>query len=331
MDDEKISKIVKENYNMELLSIEKVKNIYKVTSREGIFCIKVINYNFSHFKFILAAILHLQVRGFSSTPAIIKTNKGEYFIEFIDKYAYLTEWIIGRESNYDNLLELGEIALKLGELHSCSEGFTLAKDMEPRIGWFTWINVFSTRMNEILDFKNRINQKAYKSEFDNIYLECTNDEIARCERAIEGIVKSKYIKCMEKSVLRRGFCHHDYANHNVIRDLSGNFNVIDFDYCILDTHIHDLSSLMIRGMKNGKWSVERGQIIIQNYNLSNSISCEELGIMKEFIRFPQCFWQLGIQKYWEQQPWSDETFISRLNKYVEDRQLRDEFIERFFP
>ena len=330
MDEDKIFHIVKDNYNLELLSIEKIKNIYKVTSKEGIFCIKVIKYEFSHFKFILSTILHLQSRGFSNIPRIIKTNKGEYFIKFFDKYAYLTEWIIGRESNYNNLIELGEVSIKLGELHSCSEGFTLSKDMKPRIGWFTWINVFNTRRNEILDFKNRINQKAYKSEFDNIYLECINDEIARAERTIEGIIKSKYIKCMEKSVLRRGFCHHDYASHNVIRDYKGNYNVIDFDYCILDTHIHDLCSLMIRGMKNDKWSVEIGQIIIRNYSMSNRVSGEELDIMKEFIRFPQGFWQIGIQKYWEQQPWTEEIFINRLNKYIEDRETREGFIERFF-
>jgi CotS family spore coat protein len=330
MDEDKISSIVKENYNIELLSIEKIKNIYKVISKEGTFCVKVIKYEFSHFKFILSAILHAQARGFFSTPEIIKTNKGLYFINFFNKYAYLTKWINGRESNFNNPVELGRVAIKLGELHRCSEGFTVTKDMKPRIGWFTWITVFNTRINEMLDFKNRISQKAYLSEFDKIYLECINEEVARAKRAIEGIEKSKYMKCMERSVLRRGFCHHDFACHNVIRDYNGNFNVIDFDYCLLDTHIHDLSSLMIRGMKNGKWSVERGQNIIKNYKLSNSVSSDELDIMKEFIRFPQEFWQIGIQKYWEQQPWTEETFINRIDKIVSDRECREEFIEVFF-
>ena len=38
--------------------------------------------------------------------------------------------------------------------------------MKPRIGWFSWLKVFETRKNEILDFQNRISQKAYKSKFD---------------------------------------------------------------------------------------------------------------------------------------------------------------------
>lgn len=38
--------------------------------------------------------------------------------------------------------------------------------MRPRIGWYSWVNVFNTRCNEILDFRKRIYQKAYKSDFD---------------------------------------------------------------------------------------------------------------------------------------------------------------------
>lgn len=330
MDIEKISYIVKSNYNIDISSIEKIKNIYKITSGKETYCIKVIKYELPHFKFILSSILHVQERGFLSTPKIIKTNTGLNYIEFFDKHAYLTEWIIGRESNYDNPVELGEVACKLGEFHRCSDGFVLQKDVKPRIGWFMWMKVFNTRKNEILDFKKRIIEKKEKTEFDKIYLECINDEIIRAKQSINEIRKSKYLECMEKSVLKRGFCHHDFANHNVLRDTHGGLNVIDFDYCILDTNIHDLSSLMIRGMKNGKWSIERAQNIITNYNINNKISAQEFKIMKGFIRFPQEFWQLGIQRYWEKQPWSDEIFLKRLQRYVEDREMRGEFLNSFF-
>ena len=47
---------------------------------------------------------------------------------------------------------------------------------------------------------------------------------------------------MDKEFLKR-FCHHDFAHHNLLIDKQGEINVIDFDYCILDSHIHDLASL----------------------------------------------------------------------------------------
>ena len=330
MNEEEIKKIITSNYEVEVLSIEKVKNTYKVKAKEGMYCLKVIKYEFSHFYFILSAILHLQKRGFNKIPEILKTKNSKYYIEFFGKFAYLTEWVPSRESNYDNPIELDMAAQKLGELHECSKGFTLTSDMKPRIGWFSWIKVFETRRDEILDFKHRISQKAYKSEFDNIYLKNMDDEIKRAERTIEGLRKSNYFEIMEKEMFKRGFCHHDYANHNVLIDNYDEVNIIDFDYCILDTHIHDLSSLLTRSMKNGKWSEEKAERIIRNYCKTSSLKDEELPLMKEFIRFPQAFWQLGIQMYWEQQPWEDKFFMKRLNNYLEDREEREEFVERFF-
>ena len=51
--------------------------------------------------------------------------------------------------------------------------------------------------------------------------------------------------------------------------------------------------------------------------------------MKEFIRFPQAYWQLGIQKYWEEQPWKESVFIDKLKKYIEDREDREDFLKNF--
>ena len=52
--------------------------------------------------------------------------------------------------------------------------------------------------------------------------------------------------------------------------------------------------------------------------------------MKEFIRFPQEFWQIGLQVYWEQQPWGEEFFIKKLNKYLNSIEDRTRFINNFF-
>lgn len=330
MDNEEIKTILEANYNLNPVSIEKVKNVYKIKCLEDNYCLKVINYEFEHFYFILSAILYLEKRGFKSIPHIIKNINDKYYVTFFNKYAYLTKWVSGRESNYDNPLEVNLVSKKLAELHLYSEGFNINKYMHPRIGWNKWIRVFNTRKNEILDFKKRINQKAYKNEFDKMYLDNLDEEINRAERAINGLINSKYYDVMMKEIFRGGFCHHDVANHNILIDDNYNFNIIDFDYCILDTSIHDLSSLIIRTMKNGKWDSKKCENIINSYSSVKKINMEQLMLMKEFIRFPQVFWQIGLQKYWEMQPWSEELFLNKLSKYLEDRNEREYFINSFF-
>ena len=56
-------------------------------------------------------------------------------------------------------------------------------------------------------------------------------------------------------------------------------------------------------MKDGNWKKEVSNVVINNYLKTYSISEEELRVIIAFMRFPQGFWQIGLQYYWEQQPW----------------------------
>lgn len=325
-----IKSYVEESYGLKADNIEKVKNSYKINTKDGGYCLKVIKYEFSHFYFILSAIKHLQRNGFNNIPEfIINKDKKEYG-SVNGKYVYLTRWIPSRVSNYDNPLELEIVARELAKLHECSKGFTIEKNMKPRIGWFSWLKVFETRKNEILDFQNRISQKAYKSKFDLLYLDNVEKEIKRAEKSIAGLQKNNYVKLMEKEVFKRSFCHHDYAHHNILVDYNRKINIIDFDYCMLDSHLHDLCSLFIRTMKDGKWEKEKADLILRAYKNNMEVKDEEIPIIREFIRFPQTFWQIGLQVYWEQQPWGEEFFQNKLKKYLEDCEFREKFINSYF-
>ena len=325
-----LKEIIEKNYNIKIMNIEKVKNTYKIQSDEKAYCIKIIKYDFPHFYFILSAIKHLQKNGFETIPEILKSKDKKDYISIDNKFAYLTEWIPSRISNYDNPVELRDISIKLGELHKCSENFNITREMKPRYGWYSWIKTFDTRCDEILDFQKRINQKAYKTDFDKIFLENIESEVKRGQEAINGLIKNNYKDVMSKEIMKCGFCHHDYAHHNILVDENGELIIIDFDYCILDSHIHDLSSLIIRTMKGGKWNNKKADLIIDGYCSSNYLNKEELPLMKNFIKFPQSFWQIGLQYYWEQQPWGEEFFINKIIKYLDDRDDREEFLEEYF-
>ena len=326
----KIKNFIEENYDLNVEKIDKVKNSYEIICSNGTYCLKTIKYEFSHFYFILSAMKYLKKNGFTDIPEFILNNKKIEFGFINGKYVYLTEWIPSRLSNFDNPIELSLISTELAKLHKSSLGFNISENMKPRIGWFSWEKVFETRKNEILDFQKRIYQKANKSDFDLLYLDNVNSEVKRAEKSIRGLKKNNYMEIMSKEIFRRGFCHHDYANHNILVDSNGKFKIIDFDYCILDSHIHDISSLLIRSMKNGKWSSRKADLIIYSYEKLFEIEKRELPIMREFMRFPQDFWQIGIQVYWEQQAWGEEFFMNKLQKYLEDCKERSEFIDSYF-
>lgn len=318
-----------DSYGIEVVDLEKIKNVYKIYDGKSKYCLKVIKYELSHFLFIVATINHLYNNDFEAVPKIIKTKYGEDYCALENMYAYLTEWIDARESNYDNPIDIQRAATTLAELHIKSRGFSLEEYMKPRIGWLKWIETFSTRKEEILDFKRRIEGKEKKTLFDMIYIEHMEEEIFKCEMAVEHLKESEYYSKMMKEIGYKGFCHHDFAHHNVILDSKGKVNIIDFDYAILDTHLHDLASLLIRRMKNGKWDIKNAEYILDSYNCIFPIEGDDIAVMASFMEFPQDYWQIGIQYYWEKQLKGEDFFIKRLNRIFDDDDEKQEFIDEF--
>lgn len=324
---ENIIKAVKDNYGLEVFHGERIKNVYKLYCKEGCYSIKFIKYNLKHFNFILSAMCHLMKMGFSNIPIIIPNLKGENYTIINNHFAYINPWINARESNYDNPYDLYLASTTLGKLHKHSEGFNVNRNMKPRVGWFRWIDNFSVRSIEILDFKKRISQKAKKTEFDEMYLKLMDKELITAEHSIKSLKEADYFNIVNKDFYKRGFCHHDYAHHNVLIGSSSQVTIIDFDYCILDSYLHDVSSLMLRTMKNGKWDMEKAEFILRCYSKVNEIKSYQVPVIATFMEFPQDYWQLGIQYYWEQQQWGEEFFINKLRKIKEDIEDKAEFIK----
>jgi len=325
---QELKQLVKDNYSLCINNIEKIKNVYRIETENEMYCLKIINYDFKHFLFIIGAIKHLQDNGFQKIPEIIETIDKKKYIAIEKKYAYLTPWLNARECNYDNPVEIKLCTSKLADLHKKSLNFKVTPDMKPRIGWLKWIETFKTRQNEILDFKRRISEKKCITEFDKNYLIIMEEELDRCSRSINNLCKSEYINKMKEEIKHRGLCHHDYAHHNVLIEKSGGLNIIDFDYCILDTHLHDLSSLLIRRMKNGKWNSENAIFILDEYDATNPIYKSDINVMSAFMEFPQEYWQTGIQYYWEKKDWGEEFFLKKLEKIHEDKFDRQIFIDK---
>lgn len=324
-----LKKVIEDNYGLDVTELEKIKNVYKIKCKSGDYCLKIIKYDFNHFWFIINAIKYLQFKGFKRVPELIKKKNGDEYLIFDNIHSYLTPWVNARECNYDNPIDLALASYELAELHNKSEGFKVDSIMRPRIGWFKWIDNYEIRTNEILDFKKRIDNKGTKTEFDQLYIEVMEEELIRAKFAVDNLGESDYISIMKKEIEKHGFCHHDYAHHNVLIEADGTVNIIDFDYCILDSHLHDLSSLLLRSMKNGRWDMDTAKYIIDAYGSVKKIEQCDIPVMAAFMEFPQDYWQVGIQYYWEKQPWGEEFFLKKLKKICDDRDEKQEFIEEF--
>ncbi|NOH16587.1 CotS family spore coat protein [Clostridium cochlearium] len=329
MEDRYIKKLVNNKYHIKAIYIEKIKNIYKIKSNNGDFCLKVLKYKLPETLFVISAINHLYNKGFMNTPKIIKTIDKKDFISLGDYYGYLTPWIESRHCNYEDFKDVELAAFTLGEFHKKSTNFNWHKYIKPRYRIGGWIENFSSKKEDIIYFKNEIDKKAKFSYFDSLFRKIVDEELIRADKSIYNLKRSDYLNKIQAEREKNQLCHHDYANHNVLIDKNNCAHIIDFDYCILDIHLHDLCSLIIRVMKNGKWNIENSKKIMDSYSLNYSINKKDIKIMAAFMEFPQDFWQVGLQYYVEKQPWKEKIFINKIEKIVMDREQKQEFIDEF--
>jgi CotS family spore coat protein len=329
MEADELKSLIKNNYGISPIKIEKIKNIFKITCSDETYSLKVIPYSNERLNFILGAYKHLIENGFDEVLDIIKTIDGRDYIKIDQGYAYLNKYFKSRLVSYENPLELSLSAKILARLHKYSQGFKINKDMDIRVLWGLWPLNFKNKERDILSFKKEITNKKEKTDFDLCYLSLIDNEVVSIEQSLETIINSEYESLMKEEVVLEGFCHHDFAHHNILINNELDMKIIDFDYVILDSHLHDLSSLMIRKMRYNKWSTEDAAFIIKSYNSEYRIKEEEIEVMAGFMLFPQDFWQIGIQYYIEKQPWGEEFFNKKIERIYLDKEGKENFINRF--
>lgn len=324
---ESIKEIVESNYNFKVNDVKQIKNAYKISTNEGNKCLKFSKYDLGQYKFIMESIGYLIKNGYESVLPPYITKSGENFIKLPWGYGYLCDWIDSREADFKNPVELKMCVDALSNLHYLSRGFTAPKESRGRNYYGKWLKRFKKRCDELLYFKALIKSKDNITEFDKCYLKYFDIHYKQALKTISDIEGSKYFEIMEEHKKLSSICHHDSANHNFLITKDLNIYLIDFDYCILDTHIHDLASIIIRNMKYGHWSMYTMEFILEIYTNKIPINEDERYLIFCFMEFPQDFWQIGLQYYVEKQSWGEDFFLKKLHRIVEDCRDRMEFIK----
>ncbi len=321
-----LKRLVEKNYDITVLNILKYKNVYKIIGVEGDFCLKQFKYDFYRLKHVLEVFKYLIDENFENVLDIIPAFSGEKYVELNNIYFYMTKWIESRELNYSNTYDIIRASQHIAKFHNYSEGFVPNYKIEADIRWGKWIDIFNKKINDILKFKQIIEEKNEKSIFDKIYLKNLDENIKLGNQSIENLKKYNYENIISEHENKGYICHHDLANHNILIDCHNKIYFIDFDYVILDSFLHDLSSFINRVLKYGRWTTDKFNIIIDSYKDVKDISKNEISLALSFMLFPNDFWQLGIQYYYENITWTSEKFLKRLTRFENDKKSKNEFI-----
>lgn len=322
-------KLIEEAYGFKVKNIQSIKNVNRIETDCGVKCLKRAHMSPSFFLFIYSAVNYLMENGYEGVIPYNTAIDGSICIPDDSYVYYMVDWIEARECRFKREEELKKAIKAAAELHKASAGYMPPKSAKPRVFYNKWVEKCDKKSVELLEFSKAIEDKEYMDDFDGIFSINLPYYWQQARDSAKMIDESPYWEISEASSQKGEFCHHDLANHNFLISENENIYLIDFDYCIMDTRLHDLSSLIIRNMRYGVWDIDKAYFILNEYDRSYSIDRKDIKVIKAFMAFPQDFWQIGLQYYVEKQPWTTEYFLMRLGRIVNDREIRDKFLKEF--
>ncbi|HEU4964876.1 MAG TPA: CotS family spore coat protein [Bacilli bacterium] len=311
-------------YDLEVTRAEPVRKVVRLSTPQGTLALKKFKLPTPELEFSLAAMGHVKAQGFP-VPGVIPTRDGTLFVERDGIKYFIMEWLEGRESSYSHVLDLALAARGLARFHQASQGFE-PPACDGKEQWGTWTGHFLERIEELRSWQVLAEQRG--RPVDNMFVEGVAYGIQEASKAVELLLSSRYEEISKGEQEQKGFCHHDYAHHNVLITGDKEVALIDFDYAICDIRAHDLASLILRNMKSVKWDNRTASFIVKSYYEEAVPHEGEEVLLHAMLRFPQDFYEAARYLYVEQNR-PEEVLHNRLRKWLEQVDLRRRFFSEF--
>ncbi|MGH4123916.1 MAG: CotS family spore coat protein [Clostridium sp.] len=316
---------VMHKYNIQLVSAEKIRGAYKITTAIGNFCLKKTKHGRNKAKSGCILTEELILNGFPNIAKYFRTKEGAFYVSYKSNIFYLTEWLEGYECDLTNIDEAVNCTKLLSEFHNISNRIEhnkihLGKNLKD------WPKLFSSNLNNLEKFKKIIIGKRIKNDFDVLFLEGIDNFYDRGVSAIDILKKSQYYKLSKVANDKKTICHNSFYYKNIIKK-EGEYFITDLDGIMIDLQISDLGRLIRRLMfkQSCGWDFNFAKALIEAYNSINRLCKEDLEIMFALIIFPQKFWKLGQRRYIDQKKWSETKYFHKLNRILSYNENQEKF------
>ncbi|MBU5590282.1 CotS family spore coat protein [Clostridium sp. MSJ-4] len=319
---------IERQFNIKIESIRPNKGVYYLKTDKGERCLKKINYGIQKLLFVYGAKEHLISNGFPHVDRYFLNIEEEPFAVVNEDLYTLSEWINGRECDFHKQEDVALAAEKLAYMHLASKGYEPPENSKLKSDLERWPHLMEKRVKSMDKMRDMGRKKGNKSSFDLNYIKSIQFYKDLGKRAMKVLADSNYMDICKLTEAEKSFCHHDYTYHNIII-AENTVNVIDFDYCKREVRAYDIANFMIKVLKRVDWNMDYAKIIIDNYNKVDPLREEEYRVIFAFLLFPQRFWRLSNRYYYNEVSWGQNTFGSKLEDLIKEKENYLNFIEGF--
>jgi len=304
-----------------------VRDLIKIETTYGLKCIRRVNYSMERLKYIYDAKEYLIKKGYDFIDRFLLSRDDNPNIIYNNGIYVLTDWIEGRECNFDNFGDVKIATENLAKLHYCSTGYLPSDGIEIRSELGKLPMILEKRSQEMQKLK-KIAKKG-KSRFDYLFLENVDVFINKSIESLRIINSPIYNRLIEKEEKNRGICHRDYSYHNLILNKEGNLYTINFDYCCYELKVYDIASFLRKIMSVCNWNVEAAMNVINWYNAVYNIEQDEMKMIFALLEYPQKFWRIANRYYNSRRTRPETAFYNKLIDVISEKEFYLDFLDKF--
>lgn len=265
-------------------------NVYKVSARQGDFCLKFVQYEKEKIDFLYGIMTYLPQQGFYRISKPVCTVAGDSAVAVPGGFFTMNRWVGGMAcalSNDTHLLAAGRC---LAAFRSAAFGGELLSG--GKVGYHEWGERFAQRTEDLIRWQRLVEAKRRPNPFEKLYCKAVPAMIADGLQAQRLLAQSAYTYLADEALDSRTFVHRDVAARNFIIGADGEGWLIDFDYCRYDLPLTDIVRFVERGMKAVVYTPTHLDKLLDAYESVRQIAPEEYGVISAMLLFPQKFWRL---------------------------------------
>lgn len=316
------------HYDFMVESIDKVRSAYKIGTNKGCFCLKCVTNGYAKANKSYHIMKHLKENGCDYISEYYYTKDGKPIIKRKNRAFYLTHWIEGSEVSFSSPDEMKRYSELLADFHNKSKGFKTPKRVKIRSHTIKWKKTFTKCRDELIKFKDCIDNLKLKAEFDYTYRSNIDYFKKEAELAIRILDYSKYNELCKYYINESNICHDSFYYQNILVDRNNKLYIVDLESCQYDIPMSDLGKMIRRilSKKRYKWDFDLCRKLIDGYCKLRPMSKEEYELLLAILVFPHKFWKLGKKRYVKNKKWNEKKYMKKLKRQLRNREYKREFI-----
>lgn len=312
---------------LEIIDIIPLRKVFVLNTTDGKKILKRMEYSKEKIEFINWCIESLDCENICRFK---KYSDGSFYKVWNNEYYVVMDCIEGRELNYSNPIEYIGAVEVLAKIHNASKKVIdklidnneiekiIDKDLKTK---------YIEYIEDTKEIYKWVKKYRYLNEFDKLFLDNGDMYINEMEKALEILEEINYSD-MRKDNSKIVICHNDLAEHNfLISDKE--ISLIDFDYATVDLRVLDLGDIVLKGIKNVAFELEKGVKIIEKYKNLNILSEEEYKLLYVIMLFPKEVYSMIKNYYHKDKEWEEDVFINRFRNKINNDVFRRGFLKEY--